>query len=226
MFSEAPLSKNSFSHLITGKKHSRRDYKKRIGCLRNARFSFLFGNKFLFEGSSVARLPSNKCMKIELLSGSVVSFWQLLQPHFRRTRAPRAAVCVLPQLQAHSRAKVEQSSESKGSAPIRRQLMIMATASLGVRPHTGQPQCAICESTLAPGCTVAQHHLRLLLPRDKPANSCLGEPAKEKKQPLNSSLSDRSRENSRCPQGTPPVSAQVRRARAPQAHKRAANAQL
>jgi hypothetical protein len=32
-----------------------------------------------------------------------------------------------------------------------------------------QPQSATCESTLAPGSTVAQQHLRLPLLRDKPA---------------------------------------------------------
>ena len=33
----------------------------------------------------------------------------------------------------------------------------------------GQPHSAICESSLAPGSTVAQHHVRLPLPRDKAA---------------------------------------------------------
>ena len=37
----------------------------------------------------------------------------------------------------------------------------------------GQPHSAICESTLAPGSTVAQHHVRLPLPRDKPAVQAL-----------------------------------------------------
>ena len=48
-------------------------------------------------------------------------------------------------------------------------------------------------------------------------NWCFGDPAKKKKQPKNSSISNRSRENSRRPQGmrrTPPVSAQVCTARA------------
>ena len=94
--------------------------------------------------------------------------------------------------------------------------MIMATSSRGEKPHTVQPQSAACESTLAPGSTVAQHHLRLLLPRDnppfRPRSGCFGDPTKEKEQLRNSSLSDRSRENSRRPQGmrrTPPVSAHV-----------------
>ena len=63
---------------------------------------------------------------------------------------------------------------------------------------------------------MAQHHLRLLLPRDnppfRPRSGCFGDPTKEKEQLRNSSLSDRSRENSRRPQGmrrTPPVSAHV-----------------
>ena len=47
--------------------------------------------------------------------------------------------------------------------------MIMVAASRGVKPHTGQAQSATCESTLAPGSTVAQPHLRSPLPRDKPA---------------------------------------------------------
>jgi hypothetical protein len=47
--------------------------------------------------------------------------------------------------------------------------MIMVTAYRGVKSHTGQPQSATCESTLAPGSTVAQQHLRLPLLRDKPA---------------------------------------------------------
>jgi hypothetical protein len=92
----------------------------------------------------------------------------------------------------------------------------MATSSRGEKPHTVQPQSAACESTLAPGSTVAQHHLRLLLPRDnppfRPRSGCFGDPTKEKEQLRNSSLSDRSRENSRRPQGmrrTPPVSAHV-----------------
>ena len=84
------------------------------------------------------------------------------------------------------------------------------------------------ESTLAPGSTVAQHHLRLLLPRDnppfRPRSGCFGDPTKEKEQLRNSSLSDRSRENSRRPQGmrrTPPVSAHVcRRARSSNAQHR------
>jgi hypothetical protein len=94
--------------------------------------------------------------------------------------------------------------------------MIMATSSRGEKPHTVQPQSAACESTLAPGSTVAQHHLRLLLPRDnppfRPRDGCFGDPTKEKEQLRNSLLSDRSRENSRRPQGmrrTPPVSAHV-----------------
>ena len=94
--------------------------------------------------------------------------------------------------------------------------MIMATSSRGEKPHTVQPQSAACESTLAPGSTVAQHHLRLLLPRDnppfRPRSGCFGDPTKEKEQLRNSLLSDRSRENSRRPQGmrrTPPVSAHV-----------------
>jgi hypothetical protein len=94
--------------------------------------------------------------------------------------------------------------------------MIMATSSRGEKPHTVQPQSAACESTLAPGSTVAQHHLRLLLPRDnppfRPRSGCFGDPTKEKEQLRNSSLSDRSRENSRRTQGmrrTPPVSAHV-----------------
>jgi hypothetical protein len=106
--------------------------------------------------------------------------------------------------------------------------MIMATSSRGVKPHTVQPQSAACESTLAPGSTVAQHHLRLILPRDnppfRPRNGCFGDPTKEKEQLRNSSLSDRSRENSRRPQGmrrTPPVSAHVcRRARSSNAQHR------
>ena len=92
----------------------------------------------------------------------------------------------------------------------------MATSSRGEKPHTVQPQSAACESTLAPGSTVAQHHLRLLLPRDnppfRPRSGCFGDPTKEKEQLRNSLLSDRSRENSRRPQGmrrTPPVSAHV-----------------
>jgi len=94
--------------------------------------------------------------------------------------------------------------------------MIMATSSRGEKPHTVQPQSAACESTLAPGSTVAQHHLRLLLPRDnppfRPRSGCFGDPTKEKEQLRNSLLSDRSRENSRRPQGmrrTPPVSVHV-----------------
>jgi hypothetical protein len=93
----------------------------------------------------------------------------------------------------------------------------MATSSRGEKPHTVQPQSAACESTLAPGSTVAQHHLRLLLPRDnppfRPRSWCFGDPTKEKEQLRNSLLSDRSRgKNSRRPQGmrrTPPVSAHV-----------------
>ena len=92
----------------------------------------------------------------------------------------------------------------------------MATSSRGEKPPTVQPQSAACESTLAPGSTVAQHHLRLLLPRDnppfRPRSGCFGDPTKEKEQLRNSSLSERSRENSRRPQGmrrTPPVSAHV-----------------
>ena len=58
-------------------------------------------------------------------------------------------------------------------------------------------------------------------------NWCFGDPAKEKKTPRNSSLSDRNRRNSRRPQGmrrTPPVGAQVRRARAKASSQRAAAA--
>jgi len=65
-----------------------------------------------------------------------------------------AYVCVRMCVSA-SRATVEQSSESKGSASIRRYLMIMVAASRGVKPHTGQPQSATCESTLAPGSVTA-----------------------------------------------------------------------
>ena len=81
--------------------------------------------------------------------------------------------------------------------------------------------------TLLPSHTRATHakgHTR----RPGAHNWCFGDPAKEKKQPRNSSLSDRSRENSPRPQGirrNPPVGAQVRRARASQARKRAAAAQ-
>ena len=60
-------------------------------------------------------------------------------------------------------------------------------------------------------------------------NWCFGDPAKEKKQPRNSSLSDRSRENSPRPQGIRrklPVGKQVRRARATQTRRRAAAAPL
>ena len=109
-------------------------------------------------------------MKIELLSCSVIYFGNFCKfccnpppPHRAAQQPPqRAAVSASP-------ATVEQSSESKGSAPIRRYLMIMVAASRGVKPHTRQPQSATCESTLAPGSTVAQPHLRSPLPRDKPA---------------------------------------------------------
>ena len=109
-------------------------------------------------------------MKIELLSCSVFyfgNFCKLLQPS-RRT-APRSTQPPQRAAVSASRATVEQSSESKGSASICRYLMIMVAASRGVKPHTGQPQSATCESTLAPGSTVAQPHLRSPLPRDKPA---------------------------------------------------------
>lgn len=139
--------------------------------MRNARFSCLFlPNKFFFEGSSVARLLANKFMKIELLYCFQVLLSLFLATSVATSPPPhRATPPAATALQAHPRAKVEQSSESTGSARIRRQLMIMVTASRGVKPHTGQPQSTTCESTLAPGCTVAQHHLRLPLPRDKPA---------------------------------------------------------
>ena len=111
--------------------------------------------------------------------------------------------------------------------------MIMVTAYRGVKSHTGQPQSATCESTLAPGSTVAQQHLRLPLLRDKPAIQaprCLGDPVKAKKQARNSSLSNRAREHSCQPQGmrrTPPVSLQVctARARTASSQARSSNAQ-
>ena len=109
-------------------------------------------------------------MRIELLSCSVFyfgNFCKLLQPS-RRT-APRSTQPPQRAAVSASRATVEQSRESKGSASICRYLMIMVAASRGVKPHTGQPQSATCESTLAPGSTVAQPHLRSPLPRDKPA---------------------------------------------------------
>ena len=65
----------------------------------------------------------------------------------------------------------------------------------------GQPHSAICESTLAPGSQLyttprpiatAEGQTR----RPGTRNWCFGDTAKEKKQPRNSSLSDRSRENS------------------------------
>ena len=71
--------------------------------------------------------------------------------------------------QALPRAKVGQSAESKGSATIHSQLTVMATASRGVKPHTGQPQGVIRESPHAPGSTVAQPNRQSPLPRDNPA---------------------------------------------------------
>ena len=67
-------------------------------------------------------------------------------------------------------------------------------------------------------------HAKGLARRPGAHNRCFGDPAKEKKQPRNSSLSDRKRTNSHRPQGmrrTPPVGTQVRRARATRARKRA-----
>ena len=68
-------------------------------------------------------------------------FWQLLKfcnlTAACRPAPPRAAAPHSAASTAHPRPKVEQSSESKGSqrhrSPNRRELMIMATASLGVK---------------------------------------------------------------------------------------------
>ena len=103
-------------------------------------------------------------------------FWQLLKfcnltaachPAPPRAAAPHSAASTSP---AESRA-IQRIQGIR--SPNRRELMIMVAASQGVKPLTGQPQRATCESTLAPGSTVAQHHVRLPLPRDKPAVQAL-----------------------------------------------------
>ena len=73
-------------------------------------------NKFFFEGSSVARLLANTFMKIELLSCSVVYF---LATSVATHAAALHSAAVTAALQALG-ANVEQSSECKGSARIRR----------------------------------------------------------------------------------------------------------
>ena len=146
-------------------------------------------------------------MKIELLSCSVIYFGNFCKfckvlccnpppPHRAAQQPPqRAAVSA-------SRATVEQSSESKGSASIRRYLMIMVAASRGVKPHTATTERNLrinacnrlhCGATPPPIAT-AKGQTR----RPGARNRCVGDPAKEKMHP---SGWDRSREYSRRPQG-------------------------
>ena len=94
-----------------------------------------------------------------------------MPPHATAQRRVAAAEGARPAARLHARlwAEVGQASESKRSATIHSQLIVMATASRGVKPHTGQPQGVIRESPHAPGSTVAQHRRRSPLPRDNPA---------------------------------------------------------
>ena len=94
-----------------------------------------------------------------------------MPPHATAQRRVAAAEGARPAARPHAGlwAEVGQASESKRSATIHSQLIVMATASRGVKPHTGQPQGVIRESPHAPGSTVAQHRRRSPLPRDNPA---------------------------------------------------------
>ena len=85
------------------------------------------------------------------------------------------------------------ASTSSGESRANRRICRIRGHPLAAHDHgnsfsgsEGQPHSAICESTLAPGSTVAQHHLRLLLPRDnppfRPRSGCFGDPTKEKEQ--------------------------------------------
>ena len=82
-----------------------------------------------------------------------------LPSHRGRSAAPPPLQCAcLSRRRAASmlRAQVEQFGESTGSATILSQLIVMATASRGVKPHTGQSLGVNRESPRAPGSSAAQ----------------------------------------------------------------------
>ena len=176
MFSETPLSKNSFSH-STDKKNTEEEDIGEYRLFQKCPFLLpVCTEKIFFEGSSAARLLASNSIQIKLLSGSDGSFWeilatsQVLQPH--RRLSPRAA----PRSRAPQRCKYSTSpAESRAiqriqgiRSPNRREPMIMATASLGVKGnHIAQSANQRFHRT------VAQHHVRLPLPRDKPAVQAL-----------------------------------------------------
>ena len=70
---------------------------------------------------------------------------------------------------ARLRVKVGHPDDSTGSATIHSHIIVMATASRGVKPYSGQPQGVIRDSLHAPGSTVAQPRHQSPLPSDKPA---------------------------------------------------------
>ncbi len=165
-------------------------------------------------------------MKIELLPGSVVNFWQVLgnTPRTLTTPPQRAAsaspgesraiqresICAHPQI-AHNHGKSLSGSEVAHRAATERNLRINACN--GLRCGTTTPPIATAKGQ-------TRH----------PGARCLGDPVKAKKHARNSSLSNRAREHSCQPQGmrrTPPVSAQVctARARTASSQARSSNAQ-
>ena len=161
-------------------------------------------------------------------------FWQLLKfcnlTAACRPAPPRAAAPHSAASTAHPRPKVEQSSESKGSqrhrSPNRRELMIMATASLGVKGnHIAQSANHRLHRAPLWRNTTSDCHCRGTNPPSRHPQLVLrghseGEEATKKLFSIGSVKRKLLKEKSACER------AQVRRARAPQARKRAAIAQL